>query len=167
MPAHVAPFARSSHCSSCGRHWEYCPSCGVQGCRFARHLIAGRVPAFCRLNCKLGFLIHLGWKQQNCDTDTVILPVLTAVCVCVEVEGSALNKPNAAAASLHRGGPRRPRPAAAQGQCLAGQGLPRFNILPEGHGLQTRPRSQVPQDGRVVVNDQNGVNWEDFLEGAP
>lgn len=129
------------------------------------HLVAGRVSAFCRLNYKLGFPVHLGWKYQNSNINTVIGPVLTAA--CVEVEGSALNKPNTAATSLHGGGPSRPRPVAAQGQCLAGEGLLRFNVLPEAHGLQTRPCSQVLQDGRVIVNDQNGVNREDFLEGAP
>lgn len=41
--------------------WEYCSSCGVQGSWFARHLIAGRVSEFCKLDYKLGFLIHLGW----------------------------------------------------------------------------------------------------------
>lgn len=85
--------------------------------------------------------------------------------MCVEVEGSALNKPNTAAASLHRGGPRRSRPVAAQGQCMAGEGLPRFNVLPEVHGLQTRPHSQVLQDCRVTVNDQNGVNRKTSQRG--
>lgn len=89
---------------------------------FARPWSLAARSEFCRLNYKLGLLIHLKWQYQNDNINKIIRLVIANV--RVEVKGSTLNKANTACHISEQHGREVQGPMAAHRLCMAGEGLP-------------------------------------------